>query len=107
MRAPKPLTSSKAEELLRHCVEFGNMVLTQHFRDELKNERLEMLDIMPVLNTGTISQPAEQDIKTGEWKYRVEGYEIGGKWLCVIFRLEGQDTAILITVFSVQSRQRK
>ena len=47
------------------------------------------------------------DIRTGEWKYRVEGYEPGGKWLAVAFSFKTVDRAFLITVFAVESRGRR
>jgi len=59
-----------------------------------------------VLKHGNIFDPAEKDIKTGEWKYRVEGYEPGGKWIVVAFCFKNVERAFLITVFSVESRRK-
>jgi hypothetical protein len=54
-----------------------------------------------------IYDPPEPDIKTGEWKYRVEGYEPGDKWVAVVFSFKTPDRAFLITIFSMEARTRK
>jgi len=45
-------------------------------------------------------------MKTAEWKYRVEGHEPGGKWVVVVFCFKTVERALLITVFSVESRRK-
>ena len=45
-------------------------------------------------------------LKTGEWKYRVEGHEPDGKWLAIVFCFKKVKRAFLITVFSVESRSK-
>ena len=57
------------------------MVPTKHFRDELSSEFITFEDAWIVLRSGSIYDQPVQDIKTGNWKYRVEGYEPGGKWI--------------------------
>jgi len=49
----------------------------------------------------------EPDTKTGDWKYRVEGTEVDGKWLAIVFCFKTEDTAFLITVFSVEARGKR
>src|SRR5262245_21583609 len=97
-------TLQEALDLLRHCLEHGEVVIGKHFREELIAENLTIDDARVVMQSGTIYQPPETDIKTGEEKYRVEGYEPGGKWLAVVFSFKTVDRAFLITVFSVESR---
>jgi uncharacterized DUF497 family protein len=96
-----------ARALLHHCLEEGRIISTRHFREELANEQLTFEDAWTVLRSGTLYQEPDQDLKTGEWKYRVEGYEPGGKWLVVVVCFKTLDTAALITVFSVTSKGRK
>jgi len=70
----------------------------------LENEGLEFSDAFCVLSGGQIYREPEPDIKTGDWKYAIEGLEPGGKWLAVVFCFKRTATALLITVFSVTSR---
>jgi hypothetical protein len=100
-------THQEALDLLHHCLENGEVVMGKHFREELAAENLTIDDARVVMQSGAIYQPPEEDLKTGEEKYRVEGYEPGGKWLAVVFSFKTVDRAFLITVFSVESRGRR
>ena len=100
------LKSQEAVDLLHHCLEDGEIVPGKHFREELAKEHLSFEDAWAVLKSGRIYDPPEADIKTGEWKYRVEGHEPGGEWLAVVLSFKEIDRAYLITVFSIQSRRK-
>ncbi len=102
--AVERLSRHDAVRLLRECVRSGSVIPGKHFRDELANEGLIFADALRVLKTGQIYQEPEPDLKTGEWKYRLEGREVDGKWLAIVFCFRAVDTAFLITVFSVQAR---
>lgn len=95
-----------AQGVLHDCLEHGNIIPTKHFRDELSNEGLTFDDALHVLRIGQIYDPGEQDIKTGEWKYTVEGHETDGQWIKIVFSFISVDTALLITIFSIESRRR-
>jgi hypothetical protein len=101
------LSKSDAEGLLRHCLEDGIVIRGRHFREELAAEGLEFEDALVVLRKGRIHDEPEPNVKTGEWKYRIEGYEPGGKWLAIVFCFKGTDQTFLITVFPVKSRGRR
>ena len=92
---------------MRYCLETGEVIMGRHFRDELAAENLTIDDARFVMRGGAIYQSPEVDIRSGEDKYRVEGYEPGGKWLAVVFSFKAVDRAFLITVFSVESRGRR
>jgi hypothetical protein len=100
------LKRQEALDLLRHCLEEGEVVPARHFRDELANESISFADVWAVLRSGAIYDEPEQDIRTGEWKYRVEGYEPGGEWMAVVLTFKTRERAFLVTVFSIQSRRR-
>ena len=101
------LSTQEAEDLLHYCLgPEGDVLPGSHFLKELKNEGLEIPDAWFVLRTGHVLSPCEPDIKTGEAKYAVEGYETGGKYLRIIFCFKAVDTAFLITVFSIQSMNK-
>ena len=82
----------------------GNIIAGRHFRDELEIEGLDLQDAVRVLKTRNIFHEPEPDTKTGDWKYRVEGTEVDGKRLAIVFCFKTEDTAFLITVFSVEAR---
>lgn len=95
-----------AIDMLRDCLSDGKVIPGRHFLDELTNEGLTLPDAWQVLRAGCIFNPPEPDIKTGEWKYTVEGYAPEGQWLAIIFSFKQIDTAYLITVFSVAAKGR-
>jgi uncharacterized DUF497 family protein len=74
----------------------------KHFREELANEGLDILDAHNVLRTGIIFKEPEPDIRSGDWKYRIEGTDLEGKLLAVIFCFKDEATGFLITVFSMR-----
>ncbi|MBZ5562286.1 MAG: DUF4258 domain-containing protein [Acidobacteriia bacterium] len=92
---------------MRECLARGRVILGSHFRRELAAEDLDLVDAWQVLRSGNIYAEPEPDIKTGEWKYRVEGYEPGGKWLAIVFSFKSADVAFLITTFSLEAKRRK
>ncbi len=97
----------EARSQLQWCLEHGEVVPTRHFREELANEHISYHDAHEVLRFGTIFDPPEENMKTGEWKYRIEGHEPGGKWMSIIFSFKSTERANLITVFSVQHKGRR
>jgi hypothetical protein len=74
----------------------------KHFREELANEGLDILDAHNVLRAGSIFQEPEPDIRSGDWKYRMEGTDLEGKPLAVVICFKDAATGFLITVFSIR-----
>lgn len=101
------MTRPKASSQLRYCLEHGAVIPTKHFRDELADEQITFQDAHDVLKLGIIYDEPEQDLDTDEWKYRIEGYEPGGKWMAIIFGFKTIKLVSLITIFSIQSRRRR
>lgn len=95
---------SEASKQLRHCLEHGSVIPSSHFRDELAAEKLELGDALAVLQKGQIFDAPEHDVAHGEWKYRVEGLEPGGKSMAIVFCFKEVDKALLITIFSITRR---
>ncbi|MGC0773550.1 MAG: DUF4258 domain-containing protein [Candidatus Acidiferrum sp.] len=104
--AVERLSRHEAVKLLRECLRIGKIIPGKHFRDELAAEGLILPDALRVLKTGNIFHEPKCDPKTGDWKYRVEGKEVGGKWLAIVFCFWATDTAFLITVFSVEVKRK-
>lgn len=101
------LKIEKAVDLLRRCLEVGEVVPGGHFRRELAQENLTFVDVWTVLRNGQIYDPPEQDIKTGEWKYRMEGHAADGQWLVIVFCFRSADQTFLITIWSVERRKKR
>jgi hypothetical protein len=94
-----------AMDMLRDCLGSGGQVIPgKHFRDELRAENLTMPDAWCVLRGGCIFNAPEHDVKTGEWKYTIEGRVPDGKQIGIVFSFKQVDTTYLITVFSVGVR---
>ena len=74
------------------------MILTRHFREELANDDLTMEDVLAACRSGAIVMSPEKDIKTGDWKYRIEGPTAERRHIAVVFCLR-PDAAVFITVF--------
>jgi hypothetical protein len=93
-----PLTKDRAKAELNRCLTEGKAIYSKHFRDELANDDLTMEDILAVCRSGSIAMAAEKDIKTGQWKYRIEGTTVDRNEVAVIFTFK-PDFAVFITVF--------
>lgn len=101
------ITNPQALQRLHECLETGEIILTGHFKAELSNERIAFEDAWAVLRYGRIFDPPEEDTRSGEWKYRVEGHEPGGKWIAVVFSFKSVTRANLITIFSVKAKGKR
>jgi hypothetical protein len=99
MSAVQCFSRSDAKQLVRHCLEQGAVIFSLHFREELAQEGLEIIDAQRILKHGHIYKEPEQDIKTGEWKYRIEGPTIDSRELRIVFCFKAIDMCLLITVF--------
>ena len=100
------LVIQEAQDLLRHCLESGQVIPGRHFRDELVREAVSMVDAWVVLRSGRIYNAPEFHVGSQEWNYRVEGHEPGGKWLAIVFSFRTMDTTFLVTVFSIESKKK-
>jgi uncharacterized DUF497 family protein len=102
------LTPTLAVEALRECLKnSGKVKPTRHFLEKLEKEGLSIPDVWQVLRSGCIFDPAEQEIKNGEWKYKIEGKTPDGRWIAIIYCIKAADRTNLVTVFSVEGGDRK
>jgi hypothetical protein len=93
-----PLTRDEAKEALNRCLRDGDVSYTRHFRDELLNDDLDMGDILRACQSGAIHMAPEKDIKTGHWKYRIEGRTADGRRIAIVFAFKSE-LAVFITAF--------
>src|SRR5439155_20263087 len=89
--------------LLGRCLEVGEVILGRRFRGALLSEGVPSKTLGQCYGGGKSS---EIDVRSREWKYRIEGHEPGGKWLAIVFSFKTIARAFLITVFSIESRRR-
>ena len=92
------LTKDRAKAKLNRCLDEGTVIYSKHFRDELANDDLTTEDILAVCRSGAITMAPEKDIKTGQWKYRIEGITADRREVAVVFTFR-PGMAVFITVF--------
>ena len=93
------LGRDRAKAQLNLCLDEGQFVATRHFKDELKNDGLDMEDAFIVCRSGAILDEPEENMKSGQWRYRITGNTTDGKRVAVVFALNPGGTAVFITVF--------
>jgi hypothetical protein len=69
---------AEAKVLLWQCIEQGRLRIGKHFR-ELRADNFDINQALSVMRSGNVYDAPECDIKTGEWKYQIEGYEPDGR----------------------------
>jgi hypothetical protein len=95
----QPLGKDEAKARLNGCVSVGTVIYSRHFRDELINDGLTTEDVLTVCRSGAVIMAPEKDLKTGNWKYRIEGLTSDQRRIAVVFTFRpGQ--AVFITVFA-------
>jgi Domain of unknown function (DUF4258) len=95
----EPLSKDRAKAKLNLCLEEGVVLYSRHFREELARDDLTRGDVLTVCRSGMIVMAAEKDIKTGDWKYRIEGMTADRRQIAVVFTFQSE-LAVLITVFA-------
>ena len=94
----QPLGKAQAKAKLNRCLEDGVVIYSQHFQEELAKDALATEDILTVCRSGAIIMAPEKDIKTGKWKYRMEGVTADRRQVAVVFTFR-HEQAVFITVF--------
>lgn len=102
MNLVKRRTRSQAESDICFCLVTGNIAWGPHFLRELSADNFELQDAKHILKTGTIFDPPDRDIRTFEWKYKIEGKSIDGAEGAVIFSFREVDRAFLITIYEIR-----
>lgn len=97
------LSKQRAQALLRHCLEHGIVEPHPHFSKALKEDGLTLIDVMPVLKSGIVYDEPEFSVRFQEWRYKVEGNEVGGKRIAIVFTFVAEEEVLLITGFIKKS----
>jgi len=94
----KRMTSGEAVKAVRKCETVG---FTVHALDEMFADKISRLEVLTALKSGNIFKPAEQDIKTGDWKYRMEA-RVMNRNIAVVLTFRTVDRLTIITVWEVR-----
>jgi hypothetical protein len=98
------MTREQAQDLLRHCMEQGEVLHGPHFRNALRDEKMKFWQVHPVLTSGIVYKEPEFDVRHGDWKYVVEGRATSGEWMNIVFCFETIEDVFLVTIFRVEGR---
>jgi hypothetical protein len=86
---PRSLTSQEALGALRLALTVSTVDFSRkHFRERMQERGFDMNDVTHVAKEGTIRRPPEFDIKFRNWKYTVEGRDVEGETLGIVFSVE-------------------
>lgn len=94
----EPDSKDRAKARLNRCLDDGVVIYSQHFRRELAKDDLTTVDVLAICRSGAIIMAPEKDIRTGQWKYRIEGMTADQRQVAVVFTFR-EEHAVLITVF--------
>lgn len=95
---------SPAEAKTRACIlwEQGNALPLPHFKKRLIERNVTMADIQYLLNSGTVRRSASYNKEHGNWRYIIEGCDLDGIGLSLVFGFDETFGALLlITVTDV------
>jgi len=65
----------------------------------MRADGLSRADVLTICRSGAVVEAPEQDMRTGDWKYRIEGKTLQADYAAVVFTFRGESDAVLITVF--------
>ena len=100
MKKPTKYARDQARRIFATAVTSGRMTPIPHFWRELENARAARRDLEHVARTGRVYREPEPNIRSGNWRYRIEGTDVDGHRLQVVFEIVALDWVKLITVFN-------
>lgn len=93
------LSRSDALKLLRRCLESGIVEYHPHFALRCRDRGIDPVDAQYVLRKGVIYDEAELDVRSQEWRYKIEGKPPDAdKRLKVVITFLERDEVLVITV---------
>ena len=97
LRLPPPKTRHEALRALREALADGFVERTDYTKWRMAERKVDDADLLSVAKTG-ISWEGEFHVKTGDYRYRVEGYDGNRHTVAVVFEILGPKAVRLITV---------
>jgi len=88
----------RVERLIRRISKYGDLglVFTNHIRESMNKRDFTTSDILKVLSTGELKKKREFDDMYQNWKYRIEGKDVEGEKLTLIFSITQEEDAIIL-----------
>jgi len=83
---------------MRELVRTSRYVMTVHGHEEMEADRLTVFDVEHCILTGEIVE-RQKDLRTGEWKYLVEGETLSGHRAVVVSTVGATGKLVIITVY--------
>lgn len=84
LTVPKALTPQQATRAMKDGL-VTELRETTHIRDQMRERQFDMNDVRHVARFGTVRRPGEYDIKHGNHTYCMEGSDVDGGPLHIIF----------------------
>ena len=85
---------------MRNKIRAGDYVMTLHGDEEIDAEELSIFDVERCILTGKIIE-RQKDGQTGETKYRILGFMVGGELMEVIAKFGPTGRLFIITAYSM------
>ncbi|KAA0223086.1 MAG: DUF4258 domain-containing protein [Phycisphaerae bacterium] len=86
---------------MRELVRTSEYIVTVHAAEEIEADELTIFDVEHAVLTGEIIE-RQKDEQTGQWKYVIEGVDLGGEPLRVVGRISRAAKLVFITVFGLE-----
>ena len=108
----KPLKVGEALQQARRLLESGKVRLTTHISDRMTELDFQIRDVTYCFQVGKIYTKPVWDSHHKAWKYVVEGKDIEGRKLSIVFAFD-EDAIVLITgvrekgFYALSARRRK
>jgi hypothetical protein len=83
---------------MREKVRTRQYVVTVHAEEEMASDGLTIFDVERAILTGEIVE-RQKDSATGEWKYLIQGQDIGGDEVIAVAKLSVTGKLVIITVY--------
>ncbi|MEO0248493.1 MAG: DUF4258 domain-containing protein [candidate division WOR-3 bacterium] len=92
----KPLKPGDAIREARRLIEQGAVAFTPHVQTRMKEREFGLRDISRAFDVGRINRAPEWDAKRKKWKYTVDGTDVEGDSLSIVFAFD-DGTLVIIT----------
>jgi protein-tyrosine-phosphatase len=72
----RKLDRNQAKKIAAEILSEGSISYTGHCKQELKNDKMDTVDVINILRCGRIGREPEPAEKFGAWRYRVETHKM-------------------------------
>lgn len=98
MKRPLPLSNRAALQIARGLLNCGQIRISSHLRQRMKERHFDMQDVLQVIETGSIVKRPEWNEDFGEYNYFIGGQDLNGHQLTLKVAISADaDVLTLIT----------